>query len=585
MSPLTRTQPRRRQQDLEVLYKISNIINTTLDRQEVLRAVLKEVVRLTGATSGSISRLDPERGILDIETAINIPARAWKRLKLHLGVGVTGWVAYKGEPLRVNDVRRDTHYVSIKSDVRSELAVPMLIRGKVIGVINVDSTRKGAFTEDDERLLTAVAEQSAKVIETARLHEALKSYSSQMEAVFEIGRRLASPVPVESVLSLVVEEGRRLLGVDVCAFVELEPGDPPTLAMRAQAGATGSWQELPQLRARDSLLASVVRQRAAVSIHDLRNRAPFWGGHLPKDEDYRSLLGVPVVYQDEMLGVLVVLTGLPRQFNEFERNLLQLLADQAAASISSARRQDRMLSLEETLHRAERFSLLGTMAAELAHEIRNPVTIINLLLDSIAEQSAENPTVSGDLAIVREKVDRIARIVDQALDVARNREPEFEPVSINALVEDALLFLHYKLAKRRVEASARLTPDLPQVEAVRGHLQQVLLNVLMNALEAAPAGTGKIAVRTEREYREELGDCIALSVSDNGPGIPRAEADSLFEPFFTTRPGGTGLGLFISRKLIAGHGGDIEFRSRPGRGSTFTVLIPLERTRSHKPET
>ncbi|MDK2971157.1 MAG: hypothetical protein PWP23_912 [Candidatus Sumerlaeota bacterium] len=560
---------------LEVLYTISNIINTTQDRAKVLKAIMREVVKLTRATSGSIAMLNPHRGILAIETAINIPAKSWKGLKLQLGVGVTGWAAYKGETVRVDDVFRDPHYVAIKQTIRSELAVPMFLHRQVIGVINVDSTRRGAFTEDDARLLQAVAEQAAKVIETARLYEEQKRHNRQMEALFEVGRQLSSPAPVDAVLQTVVREGRLLLKADVCAFVEYRE-DKDELAIRAQEGAAPSWLAADPITWRSSILGPVITHRAPLFLSELHEGHAFWGGVLAGGGDFRSLVAVPVVFQKTLLGVLVVLTSEPRSITEHETRLLTLLASQTAAALENARRLERIHATEDDLHRVERFSLMGSLAAEIAHEIRNPVTIINLIMDSLIETYRDNETTFHDLSLVREKVSRIDHIVEQTLAMARNpKARSFERQPIGPVVADVLLFLNYKVARRGIEVETLLPADLPELEMDRGQMQQVFLNLAMNAIEAMPDG-GRLSITAERIHDVDLGDCVAVSVRDEGPGIARENVQALFEPFYTTRAEGTGLGLFITRKLVANHNGDVRVQSFQGKGSTFTVLLPVK---------
>lgn len=560
---------------LEALYRISNIISTTLDRAQVLKAIVREVVKLTRASSGSIAMLDARRGILNIETAINIPARSWKRLKLQLGVGVTGWAAYKGEVVRVDDVRRDPRYVAIKLNVRSELAVPMKLHGQVIGVINVDSTRRGAFTEDHARLLQAVAEQAARVIETARLYDAQRKHNAQMEALLEVGRQLSSPAPMGSVLGTVAREGRRLLKAGACVFVEyFEERDE--IAIAAQDGAAPSWLAANPIKWHGSLLGPVIRHRSPLFLTELRDRPALWGGALAESvEEFRSLVAVPVLYQESLLGVLLVLTTEPHQFTEQETRLLELLASQAAAALENARRLERIQETEDELHRVERFSLMGSLAAEIAHEIRNPVTIINLVLDSLIEESRGNAAVHGDLQLVREKVSRIDTIVEQTLAMARNpRRRQFRRAPIGPVIRDVLLFLDYKVARRGIAVEVDLAEDLPEIAMDSGQMQQVFLNLALNAIEAMPTG-GRLTIVGERVVDGELGECLAVSVRDTGPGIARENVTALFEPYYTTRPEGTGLGLFITRKLVANHRGDVRVRSMPGKGATFTVLLPL----------
>ena len=562
----------RRLERLEVLYKISNLLNTTLDPTQVLEEVLREVVRVTSASSASIAMVDHSREILNIETAINIAPEAWRDLKLEVGHGVTGWVAAHGCPLRIDDVATNPLYIAVKPDVRSELAVPMFHGHRVLGVINVDSVRESAFTEDDEKMLTAIAEQSARVIEMARLYSQLKRHNAQMESLFGIGRQLTISTSVWSIRALVVREGMRILEGNACALYEVAE-DGKTLEIVAQEGAD-HWESQLGFPLLHGPIYSTFRAQIVTMVEKLQDTAetPAPVGKFP-----RSLLAVPVSYQDAPAGVLAVGFHHARTFIDSDSSLLQLLANQYAVAQENARRQERLLVMEESLNRAERFSLLGTLAAEIAHEIRNPVTIINLLLHSISEETEGNAQVAGDLRIVMDKLDRINRIVEQTLNIARNREPSFEPVCLNAIVRDLLLFLSHKLTKGSIECCSELDGDLPSLPADRLQIQQVLLNLMMNAIQAMPEG-GRLAVSTRRFENENQLPMVAIEVMDSGVGIAPENIPSLFDPFFTTRQEGTGLGLFISRKMITSHGGELSVKSEPAKGSTFRIVLPLQRT-------
>ena len=557
---------------LEVLYKISNIINTTLDPAEVLRLLLQEVVRITNATSGSIAMIDHKKGILNIETAINIPPRVWKKLKLELGVGVTGYSAWTGKPLRVTDVKRDPRYVQVKADIRSEMALPMVLEGKVIGVINVDSTRPAAFTEEDEELGVALANQSAKVIETARLHEAVRLHAEQMEALFTVGNTLIQPGPVQQVLTRIVEEGLQLLKGRICMLMEAT--DAGELRHWATAGGSQEWRSAPSIPIDKSVLGQVVHRSAPIRIPDVRKNPRFFYQDLAQSEGVTSLLAVPVRYQDRVLAVLALFTDEPRKFRESEVRLLQLLANQGAIAIENARRMERLNLMEDSVRSAERFSLLGTLAAEIAHEIRNPITIINLMMHSIQENADHTDQTREDVRIVTQKLDRINQIVEQTLNIARSGEARFQSASLNRIIEELLLFLNYKLTKAGVEVRSALDPRLPDLQMDPGQIQQVLLNLIVNAIEAM-RGSGTLTIRTRLASDRSLGPCVRCSVEDTGIGIAEDSVPRLFEPFYTTRQGGTGLGLFISNKLVRRHNGHIRVKSKPGEGSTFTVTIPL----------
>lgn len=573
--PMTRSvkQLHSRLERLEVLYKISNIVNTTLDPKEVLRLLLEEVVRITNATSGSIAMVDRRRGRLDIETAIGINPRLWKKLKLEIGVGVTGYVAWSGKPLRVEDVQKDPRYVCLKSDIKSEMALPMIINGAVIGVINVDSTRAGAFTEDDEDLCMAVANQSAKVIETARLHAAIKRQAEEMDSLFKVGRTLIMPGPLEHILSRIVEAGNTLLKGRVCVLLEVT--DQGTFQPWAMAGGSDISRVAPGVKIANTLLGRVARKAVPIRVLDVINEPKFHFKELAEREGLASLAAVPVAYQDKVLAVLALFSAEERRFRDSEIRLLQLLANQGAIAIENARRMERLTILEASVRQTERLSLLGTLAAEMAHEIRNPITIINLLMHSIHSDPAQSEQTRNDVRIVTEKLDRINQIIEQTLNLARSSESEFRPGNINKLIEELLIFLSYKLNMAQIRVETDLDPRLPAIPMDPGQVQQILLNLLVNAMEAVKGRRGVLRIRTRLASDRRLGKCVKCDITDNGTGIAPESLARLFEPFYTTQEKGTGLGLFISNKLVRRHRGTIKVKSVVGEGSTFTVALPL----------
>lgn len=562
-----------RLEHLEVLYKISNIINTTLEPGEILLLLLQEVVRITNATSGSIAMIDQRKGVLNIETAINIHPRLWKSCRLELGVGVTGNAAWTGKPIRVDDVASDPRYVRLKADIRSEMALPMTIKGKVIGVINVDSTRVKAFSFEDEDLCMAVAAQSARVIETARLYKAVKNHAEQMEGLFTVGSTLIMPGPLDQLLQRLVEEGKSLLAGKVCVLMEaMETNELRTWAI---AGASEKWRAKPPVRIPNSLLGQVVKKKTPIRIADVHQNKKFQYAELAREEGLASLLAVPVVYQERVLAVLAVYSGEPRRFREPEVRLLQMLANQGAIAIENAHRMERLQTMEEQMRQAERLSVLGTLSAEIAHEIRNPITIINMLVHGICEDAGHTSRTREDLAIVTEKLDRINHIIEQTLSLSRTSESCKKPCNVNKLIEELLLFLNYKLQKARVDVATALHPKIPEIELDPGQIQQVLLNLMVNAMEAMKEG-GSLAIKTRMARDRGVGPCVRITITDNGDGIQRESEKSLFEPFFTTRETGTGLGLFISNKLVKRHNGTIKVKSAAGKGSTFTITLPIE---------
>lgn len=229
--------------------------------------------------------------------------------------------------------------------------------------------------------------------------------------------------------------------------------------------------------------------------------------------------------------------------------------------------------LEMQLRRADKLAALGTLAAGVAHEVKNPLHALNLnlhLLRKELEASEPSPVeVSGYLEILRSEIQRIHRIVENFLRFSRPSVPEVRSLDLNALVERALSLVAFEAADHGVAIETHFDPALESAPGDEGQLAQVVLNLVINALQAMPAG-GALAVATRRDD-----GWAELVLTDTGEGIPREALPQIFDPYFTTRPGGIGLGLAIAHRIIEGHHGTIDVESQAGKGTRMTVRLPL----------
>ncbi|MGH7989968.1 MAG: GAF domain-containing protein, partial [Limisphaerales bacterium] len=194
-----------RHERLQLLYQVSNVIHSTLDSQEALQLIVNEAVRLMNASSGSVVLINPTSGFLEISASQNLPGAA-RKLKLHIGEGVTGWVARHGKPTRVGDVTQDPRYVAARRGVKSELAVPLEVNGETRGVINVDSDRADAFSADDQDLLEQLAVQAAKVIHNTWLYEQLRLKVHLFESLSSVSRTINSTLNLDEALRVITRE-------------------------------------------------------------------------------------------------------------------------------------------------------------------------------------------------------------------------------------------------------------------------------------------------------------------------------------------------------------------------------------------
>lgn len=230
---------------------------------------------------------------------------------------------------------------------------------------------------------------------------------------------------------------------------------------------------------------------------------------------------------------------------------------------------------ERELVRTERLATVGKMAAMITHEVRNPLSSIGLNTELLEEELADLPPERAGEAralcrAITGEVDRLTGITEEYLRFARLPKPKLQEESLSRLVEDVVDFERGGLAQRGVRVDLALDEELPAVPLDEAQIRQALLNLLRNAADALEGGGGVVSVRTRRR-----GERAVVEVSDDGPGIPADVLEKLFDPFVSTKEGGTGLGLALSQQIAREHGGAIEVESREGAGATFFLVLPL----------
>jgi len=233
------------------------------------------------------------------------------------------------------------------------------------------------------------------------------------------------------------------------------------------------------------------------------------------------------------------------------------------------------LELEKSLRHSEKLTIIGKLASELAHEIRTPLTSINIFIQSLEKEIDIDEDREQDFRIIKKEIDRINENITRLLNFARPEEPQFQQINAHELLKDTLSLLMPKIKKNNIQLNLSLTDPLPPMEGDSKQLGQVLLNLLLNAIEAMPQGgtlTIQSNIETNPEGQEKL---FQLVIQDTGQGIPESDIPHLFDPFFTTKEEGTGLGLSIVHSLVQKHHGRIEVESEWGRGSSFILTLPI----------
>ena len=291
-----------------------------------------------------------------------------------------------------------------------------------------------------------------------------------------------------------------------------------------------------------------------------------------------ALLSVPLLYGGQAIGTLSVYTGQLYSFSDEEIHILSALAELSAIAIEKARLYERVMDVEEHLRQNEKLSALGLLAAEAAHEIRNPLTVLKMLYHSLDLKFPEGDPRVKDARIIDEKIGQLNRIVEQILDLARSTEPELAPVNLNQIIEELGLLVRHKLKHQNIQWVQEFAPDLPPVMGAATQLEQAFLNLMLNAAEAMPEG-GTLTIKS-RSVRLPRGSAqpthVAVEFRDTGQGMSEEQRRRAFTSLLsTTKAKGTGLGLAIVARVVEAHRGRIKIRSRIGHGTTVSVILPL----------
>lgn len=293
-------------------------------------------------------------------------------------------------------------------------------------------------------------------------------------------------------------------------------------------------------------------------------------------KDIEAVIYLPLIIHNELGGVLALgekLSG--EMFSHIDIDLLEDFANQLVLSISYKRLESRMM-------RADRLVSLGTLAAGMAHEIRNPLSSIQTFAQLLPEKYNDKEFREEFSKIVASDTQRISRIIESVMALVKSKPAILQACNINKLLDETLFLIKSELNKDGVKVTRSYDEHLPQIKADREQLQQTFLNIFLNALAALSNHDGTLTISTRQKLipsvlsgREEK--YAQIEIKDNGIGIEKRLLDRIFEPFFTTRPDGTGLGLSIVHRIVEQHRGFVSVDSESGKGTAFLINLPMER--------
>jgi signal transduction histidine kinase len=547
-------------QETERLQRLQGLTDAALAHlhlDDLLGAMLLRTRELLRVDTCAILLLDEATNELVAHAAAGIEEEVEAGVRIPVGRGFAGRVASTKEAVILDDVDHADVLNPIlrEKGIRSMLGVPLLVAGRVIGVLHVGTLVPHRFGQSDVELLQLAADRAAIAIEHARLYEAERRARERIEHVQAVTDAALVHLELEELLAVILPRIRDILRADTCAVLLLDETTNELVA-RAAVGIEEEVEAGVRIPVGGGFAGRVAAGKQPVILDDVDHAHVL--NPILREKGIKSMLGVPLLLGDSAIGVLHVGTLVHRRFTADDVELLQLVAGRVAISIERTRLHEDTLSLDQ---------LKLNFVAIASHELRTPAAAIYGALATITQRPDLPEEIVGTLVgTAYEQSDRLRRLIEQLLDLSRldNRATNVAPRPVvlqSVLAEIAAAVVPGDGVTVDVAADLAAVVD-PLV------LERIVSNLLTNALRH-----GRPPIRIQADLGEGR---VRISVEDSGGGVPDELRARLFERFSRSDSAhGSGLGLAIARAYARTHGGDIVY-VRGDRGARFEVVLPQE---------
>ncbi|OGL55756.1 MAG: hypothetical protein A3C43_12500 [Candidatus Schekmanbacteria bacterium RIFCSPHIGHO2_02_FULL_38_11] len=620
--------------ELKKINEIGKAMNSASSLETLLNLIVKTSLELIPSRGCFLRLHNRDTNKLEIKAFSGFDDYVKTNPALTLGQSVAGIVAKEGIPLIVHDIKTETRFTPTSRNLpfSSILSVPLIAKGNPIGTISLldkikDESFEGSlvFVLRDQNLLSTLASQAAIAVERASYYENMQIFgkenelkvrelsilheiSNAMRSTQNLNRRLYMILTAVTIgdglgfnraFLLMVNEKTNLLqgmmGVGPANAEEagriwseiskekksltetlLEKKPMEELA-RSKINEIGKSLRVP-ISTETGILSKTVLEKKPFNITNAWEDTRVDKKLLSKlNTDH--LASVPLLAGDKVLGVLLVDNIFNKNpITQSDLNFLVMFANQAGLAIESARlysyleeTNEELKKTQERLVESEKLAALGEMAAGVAHEIRNPLVSIGGFARRLHQKFNSNQPEGKYLDIIIREVKRLELILQDVVGFSRESQLLLSKNNINDTIEDILLFFDVEFKEKNIKVIFLLGKDIPQFLFDFQQIKQVLINLITNSIEAI-GNNGTLEIKS---YLKSDNNSISVEITDTGGGIPLNVLGNIFNPFFTTKNTGTGLGLALTRKIIEKHGGHIEIRNDIGKGATFELNLPL----------
>lgn len=565
--------------ELTALGQVSQALSKAADLKTILNIVLGEVLSLLESQEGSVILIDPpDSNRLRIVAECGLGpevVKAFNSRPVYTHEGTFRRALGSGQIIEIEDTARDPDFLhDVGSRAKALTNIPLVTERGSIGLIAVGGLPKDEMTR---RLLRALADMAAAAIDKERLRLETANRLSEVTTLYTLAAQITSSLSLDKVMDSIVTILKLTLNCRACSIFLLDPSGE-YLQLEAGAGQSVAWKGVARLRVGEGVSGRVIAERRSIYVPDTHREPDF----LFFDPSIRSLLVVPLMVRNKVIGTLSIDDTKPDAFDD-EIRLLTIAAAQAAVAIENARLYESLQKSYAELEQAymelrELDRMKSEFVQNISHELRTPLTFIKGYIELLRDGDMGELTEEQRMAvrIVAEKADSLSRLVDDIISLQRfgQTQLKLEVFSLAELGHDAVQAAQASAAEAGITLRDEIPADLPPVRGDRHRLFQVFDNLLGNALKFSNPGD-QVTVRMQEEET-----AIRTEVEDTGIGIPADQLSRIFERFYqvdgTTkrRHGGTGLGLAIVKQIVEAHGGRVGVASELNKGSLFYFTIP-----------
>jgi signal transduction histidine kinase len=406
----------------------------------------------------------------------------------------------------------------------------------------------------------------------------------QQAAISEVLRAIAnSPHDLQPIFDAILDSATRLCRADIGSLRLSEESDLRRVAMRGDPlSVSQAWSSFPVLAEKRNFLSRIVTSRLPTHVPDFTAlegdpRDDLW--IMAGNEGFRTGLFVPLLKDNEIVGIISLGRKQVQPFTDKQISLCKDFAAQAAIALESTRRERQYREMQSELTHANRVATMGQLVASIAHEIKQPIATArnnaSAALNFLDKTPPAVAEVREALTCIVNDTDRTRDVVDRIGSLIKKAPPRKEVVDLNAAILEVTALTQSEAVKTGVTVGTQLAGELPRVQCDRVQLQQVMLNLIVNAIQSmSGVQDGNRELHISTVSIEQEGVCVA--VRDTGHGLRPESLPRLFEPFYTTKPDGMGMGLSICRSIIEGHGGRLWAARCEPRGALFQFTIPAD---------